>query len=199
MTGISSQQKSTLIPSQGNVWACGDSMTASASNGYATHWPGATALINCAASGASMITEAHGVANIQNLFTYYFSGAGSVSPPYSTMKPIHTIVLAAGTNDIWWGNSTLQQIKDAIASWTQARINDGYRVVHVAEPWWSGGGNSRDLSALNTWLRATYPDTVSVDTVLGCPTGSYNSGDYVHPSTAGYILMAQTIYDAVGP
>lgn len=60
-----------------------------------------------------MITEAHGVANIQNLFTYYFSGAGSVSPPYSTMKPIHTIVLAAGTNDIWWGNSTLQQIKDA--------------------------------------------------------------------------------------
>jgi lysophospholipase L1-like esterase len=131
-----------------------------------------------------------------------------------------TVILLEGVNDL--GKLSLEQpnatpeehaalVRALIASYQQfidrahAR---GIRVIGATITPYTGSGyyhpataNEADRVALNTWIRTPghFDAVVDFDKVLADPADptrllpAYDSGDHLHPSTAGYKAMADTI------
>lgn len=115
------------------------------------------------------------------------------------------VVILAGTNDIAGntGPSTLEMIEDNIASMSELAQANGIRVVLASVlpaydyPWKPGLQPAPKIVALNRWIRdyanthhAVYLDfwTAMADSVGGLPKALSNDG--VHPTAAGYKVMA---------
>lgn len=115
------------------------------------------------------------------------------------------VVILAGTNDIAGntGPSTLEMIEDNLASMTQLAQANGIRVVLSSVlpvydyPWKHGVEPAPKIVALNQWIRAyaeshhaVYLDYYSAmaDERGGMRAGI--SSDGVHPTEAGYRIMA---------
>lgn len=115
------------------------------------------------------------------------------------------VVILAGTNDIAGntGPSTLEMIEDNLASMTEIAHANDIRVVLSSVlpvydyPWKHGLQPAPKIAALNTWIRdyaaahhAVYLDYYSalVDDRGGMRAGT--SRDGVHPTEAGYAIMA---------
>lgn len=115
------------------------------------------------------------------------------------------VVILAGTNDIAGntGPSTLEMIEDNLASMTELAHANGIRVVlssvlPVSDyPWKRGLNPAPKIVALNTWMRdyAAKHDAVYLDyySALADDRGGMRAGtsrDGVHPTEAGYAIMA---------
>ena len=115
------------------------------------------------------------------------------------------VVILAGTNDIAGntGPSSLEMIEDNLASMTEIAHANGIHVVLSSVlpvydyPWKRGLDPAPKIVALNTWIRdyaakhdATYLDYYSAlaDDRGGMRPGT--SRDGVHPTAAGYAIMA---------
>jgi len=115
------------------------------------------------------------------------------------------VVILAGTNDIAGntGPSSLEMIEDNLASMTEIAHANGIRVVLSSVlpvydyPWKRGLDPAPKIAALNSWIRdyaakhdATYLDYYSA---LADDRGGMRAGtsrDGVHPTAAGYAVMA---------
>lgn len=122
------------------------------------------------------------------------------------------VVILAGTNDIAGntGPSSLEMIEDNLASMTEIAQANNIRVVLSSVlpvfdyPWKPGLEPAPKIAALNAWIRdyaashhATYLDYYSalVDERGGMRPGT--SRDGVHPTEAGYAIMAPLAERAV--
>jgi lysophospholipase L1-like esterase len=120
------------------------------------------------------------------------------------LKPAAVVILA-GVNDIAGntGPSSLEMIEDNLASMTELAQANGIRVVLSSVlpaadfPWRPGLEPAPKIVALNAWLRqyaaargAVYLDYhgAMADERQGLPAAL--SDDGVHPSEAGYRVMA---------
>lgn len=115
------------------------------------------------------------------------------------------VVILAGTNDIAGntGPSSLEMIEDNLASMTEIAHANGIRVVLSSVlpvydyPWKHGLDPAPKIVALNTWIRdyATTHGAVYLDyySALADDRGGMRPGtsrDGVHPTEAGYAIMA---------
>lgn len=127
------------------------------------------------------------------------------------LKPA-VVVILAGTNDIAGntGPSTLEMIEDNIASMTEIAQANGIRVVLCSVtpvwdyPWRKGLEPAPKIIALNAWLKAyasrvhaVYADfhSAMADDRGGMRDGL--SSDGVHPTEAGYQVMAPIVEAAI--
>jgi lysophospholipase L1-like esterase len=128
------------------------------------------------------------------------------------LKP-KVVVILAGTNDIAGntGPSSLEMIEDNLASMTEIAKANGIRVVLSSVlpvydyPWKPGLQPAPKIVALNDWMRKyaasvgeTYLDyhTAMKDARDGLPPELATDG--VHPTEAGYRLMAPMVEAAIG-
>ena len=127
------------------------------------------------------------------------------------LKPA-VVVILAGTNDIAGntGPSTLKMIEDNIASMTEIARANGIRVVLCSVlpvwdyPWRKGLEPAPKIIALNAWLKgyasrahATYAD---FHAAMSDDRGGMREGlshDGVHPTVAGYRIMAPIVEAAI--
>ena len=122
------------------------------------------------------------------------------------------VVILGGTNDIAGntGPSTVAMIQDNLASMTEIAQANGIRVVLASVlpvfdyPWKPGLEPAPKIRALNAWMAAyadargaTYADfhTAMVDARGGLPPAL--AADGVHPTDAGYRLMAPIVEQAI--
>ncbi|HXG71694.1 MAG TPA: GDSL-type esterase/lipase family protein [Gemmatimonadaceae bacterium] len=122
------------------------------------------------------------------------------------------VVILAGTNDIAGntGPATLQMIGDNLRSMTEIALANGIRVVLSSVlpvhdyPWRPGLEPAAKIVALNTWMKsyaasagATYLDyhSAMVDARQGLRADL--SKDGVHPTEAGYRVMAPLVEKAI--
>jgi lysophospholipase L1-like esterase len=123
------------------------------------------------------------------------------------------VVILAGTNDIAGntGPSSLEMIEDNLASMTEIATANGIRVVLSSVlpvydyPWKPGVDPASKIIALNAWMRryaasvgAVYLDYHSAmkDARDGLPPELAKDG--VHPTEAGYRIMARIVDAAIG-
>jgi len=128
------------------------------------------------------------------------------------LKP-KVVVILAGTNDIAGntGPSTLEMIEDNLASMTEIAKANGIRVVLSSVlpvydyPWKPGLEPAPKILALNAWMKgyaasvgAVYLDyhTAMKDGRDGLPVELAKDG--VHPTEAGYRVMARLVEPAIG-
>jgi lysophospholipase L1-like esterase len=128
------------------------------------------------------------------------------------LKP-KVVVILAGTNDIAGntGPSSLEMIEDNLASMTEIAKANGIRVVLSSVlpvydyPWKPGLQPAPKIVALNDWMRKyaasvgeTYLDyhTAMKDARDGLPPELAKDG--VHPTEAGYRIMAPMVEAAIG-
>lgn len=122
------------------------------------------------------------------------------------------VVILAGTNDIAGntGLATLPMIEDNFRSMTELAQANHIRVILATVlpvsdyPWHPGVQPANKVRALNTWLKsyaaskgATYLDYYSA---LGNARGGMDSrmaSDGVHPTPAGYTIMAPLAQQAI--
>ena len=123
------------------------------------------------------------------------------------------VVILAGTNDIAGntGDETLEEIEGNLASMCELASASGIRVVLVSVlpatdyPWRPGRQPVQKIGALNQWLRGyaaanhhTYLDLYTpMATSAGAMRDGLHIGDGVHPSRAGYELMAPLMQKAI--
>jgi lysophospholipase L1-like esterase len=122
------------------------------------------------------------------------------------------VVILAGTNDIAGntGPSTLEMIQDNIASMAELAAANGIRVVLCSVlpvfdyPWKPGLTPAPKIVALNAWIRdyakahgAQYADfhSAMADGRQGLPKELAEDG--VHPTDAGYAVMAPIVERAI--
>jgi acyl-CoA thioesterase I len=122
------------------------------------------------------------------------------------------VVILGGTNDIAGntGPSTLEMIEDNLMSMTQLAQANGIRVVLASVlpvfdyPWKRGLEPASKIVALNAWMKAyaarvgaVYADfhTPMADDKQGMKPGL--SRDGVHPTPAGYAIMAPIVERAI--
>jgi acyl-CoA thioesterase I len=122
------------------------------------------------------------------------------------------VVILGGTNDIAGntGPSTLEMIEDNLASMTELAKANGIRVVLASVlpafdyPWKRGMEPAPKIVALNTWIRqyaaksgVVYCDFFSamVDERQGMKSNLSNDG--VHPTAAGFAVMAPIVERAI--
>jgi lysophospholipase L1-like esterase len=127
------------------------------------------------------------------------------------LKP-KAVVILAGINDIAGntGPSTLEMVQDNLMSMTEIAKANGIRVVLSSVlpaydfPWRPGMQPAPKVVALNSWMKAyaarageTYLDyhTVMADARQGLPKELSN--DEVHPTEAGYRIMAPLAEQAI--
>ncbi|MEO8909429.1 MAG: SGNH/GDSL hydrolase family protein [Gemmatimonadaceae bacterium] len=127
------------------------------------------------------------------------------------LKP-KVVVILAGTNDIAGntGPSTLEMIEDNLASMTEIAKANGIRVVLSSVlpvydyPWRPGLEPALKIIALNKWMRhyaarsgQVYLDyhSAMADSRQGLPPNL--AGDGVHPTEAGYRVMAPLAEKAI--
>jgi lysophospholipase L1-like esterase len=127
------------------------------------------------------------------------------------LKPA-VVVILAGTNDIAGntGPSTLEMIQDNLASMADLARANGIRVVLSSilpahdYPWKPGLEPGPKIVAVNRWMKEyaarndmVYLDyhSAMVDDRLGLPPTLANDG--VHPTEAGYRLMAPLAEQAI--
>jgi lysophospholipase L1-like esterase len=110
------------------------------------------------------------------------------------MKPKYAIVML-GTNDS--ATRTLTQMQTDYAALVASIESHGVQLVTVGIP-----PNGRLVTGqFNSWLQATYPRYIDCyDPLLG--TGidmdiAYDSGDGIHPNSAGHLVIANTIKAAI--
>ena len=128
------------------------------------------------------------------------------------LKP-KVVVILAGTNDIAGntGPSSLEMIQDNLASMTEIARANGIRVVLSSVlpvydyPWRPGLEPAPKIIALNAWMRRyatsvgeVYLDYHSAmkDARDGLPPELAKDG--VHPTEAGYRVMARLVEAAIG-
>jgi lysophospholipase L1-like esterase len=128
------------------------------------------------------------------------------------LKP-KVVVILAGTNDIAGntGPSSLEMIEDNLASMTEIAQANGIRVVLCSVlpvydyPWKPGLEPAPKILALNAWMKgyaasvgAVYLDyhTAMKDGRDGLPVELAKDG--VHPTEAGYRIMARLLVPAIG-
>jgi Lysophospholipase L1 and related esterases len=122
------------------------------------------------------------------------------------------VVILAGTNDIAGntGLATLPMIEDNVRSMTELAQAHRIRVIlasvlpTIDYPWQPGLQPAGKIRALNAWLRryaaahgATYLDYYRA---LATPQGGMRAGlssDGVHPTPAGYAVMAPLAQQAI--
>jgi lysophospholipase L1-like esterase len=122
------------------------------------------------------------------------------------------VVILGGTNDIAGntGPSTLEMIEDNLASMSELATANGIRVVLASVlpaadyPWHRGLDPAPKIVALNRWIKAYAARTGAVYLDLHTPMADERqgmkaelSGDGVHPSAAGYALMAKLTEPAI--
>ena len=122
------------------------------------------------------------------------------------------VVILAGTNDIAGntGPSTLEMIEDNLASMAELAQANGIRVVLASVlpvydyPWRPGLEPAQKIVTLNRWIRdyasshhAVYLDfwSAMADSRGGLPPNLAKDG--VHPTAAGYKLMAPLTEQAI--
>jgi lysophospholipase L1-like esterase len=127
------------------------------------------------------------------------------------LKP-RVVVILAGINDIAGntGPSTLEMIEDNLRAMTEMAKANGIRVVLSSVlpaydfPWRPGMGPAQKVVALNAWMKnyaakagAIYLDyhSAMADARQGMREGL--SSDGVHPTVAGYRLMAPLVEKAI--
>lgn len=127
------------------------------------------------------------------------------------LKP-SVVVILAGTNDIAGntGPSSIEMIEDNLASMTEIARANGIRVVLSSVlpvydyPWKPGLEPAAKIIGLNEWLRryaasvgAVYVDyhRAMKDARNGLPIELARDG--VHPTEAGYRIMATLVEDAI--
>lgn len=122
------------------------------------------------------------------------------------------VVILAGTNDIAGntGPSTLEMIEDNIASMTEIALANHIHVVLSSVtpvfdyPWKKGIDPAPKILALNKWIKgyaarvgASYADyhSAMTDSLGGMRAGLARDG--VHPTEAGYQIMAPIVERAI--
>ena len=133
-------------------------------------------------------------------------------PDVIALKP-KVVVILAGTNDIAGntGPSTLEMIEDNLASMAELASANGIKVVMSSilpvydYPWKPGLEPAPKIIAVNKWMKefaashgAIYLDYHSAmsDARGGMRADLANDG--VHPTEAGYRLMAPLVEEAIG-
>ena len=128
-----------------------------------------------------------------------------------SLKP-RVVVILAGTNDIAGntGPSTLEMIEDNLASMSEIARSNGIRVVLASVlpvydyPWKRGLEPAPKIIALNSWMKRyaesnghVYLDyhKAMADERGGLPAELARDG--VHPTEAGYRLMAPLLEQAI--
>ena len=127
------------------------------------------------------------------------------------LKPA-VVVILAGTNDIAGntGPSTLEMIEDNLASMAELATANGIRVVLASVlpvfdyPWKRGLEPAPKIIGLNAWIRSyvatrhvVYLDYHSAMADERQGLSPAMAGDGVHPTEAGYRLMAPLLERAV--
>jgi len=127
------------------------------------------------------------------------------------LKP-KVVVILAGTNDIAGnaGPSTLEMIEDNLASMTELAQTNGIRVVLSSVlpaadfPWRPGMDPAPKVIALNKWIKdyAARRGAVYLDyhSAMSDDKGGMRAGlasDGVHPTEAGYQVMAPLVEAAI--
>ncbi|HXT17019.1 MAG TPA: SGNH/GDSL hydrolase family protein [Gemmatimonadaceae bacterium] len=128
------------------------------------------------------------------------------------LKPA-VVVILAGTNDIAGntGPSTLEMIEDNIASMTEIAQANGIHVVLASVlpvfdyPWKRGLEPAPKVIALNTWIKAyasrVHAAYADFHSAMADEHGGMREGlsrDGVHPTEAGYRVMAPIVEAAIG-
>ncbi len=128
------------------------------------------------------------------------------------------VIILAGVNDLRLGLSVSDIETRLQAMYTDAHNAGGLTVIAVTlTPWenfvdpldptnksWTSGKQT-DLETINTWIKNTATDIdfivdsypVLRDGVLNTLLSTYDSGDHLHLSTAGYNVLGTLIYNSV--
>ena len=132
-------------------------------------------------------------------------------PDVVALKP-RVVVILAGTNDIAGntGPSTLEMIEDNLASMAEIASANGIKVVLSSVlpvydyPWKPGLEPAPKIIALNKWMkdyakkhRAIYLDYHSAMADVRGGMRSELASDGVHPTEAGYRVMAPLVEQAI--
>jgi lysophospholipase L1-like esterase len=122
------------------------------------------------------------------------------------------VVILGGTNDIAGntGASTLEMIEDNLMSMTELARANGIRVVLGSVlpaydyPWRKGLEPAPKIVALNTWMKAYAARVGAVYADFHTPMADERQGlkaeltrDGVHPTEAGYAVMAPIVERAI--
>ena len=133
-------------------------------------------------------------------------------PDVIALKP-KVVVILAGTNDIAGntGPSTLEMIEDNLASMAELASANGIKVVMSSilpvydYPWKPGLEPAPKIIAVNKWMKeyaashgAIYLDYHSAMSDARGGMRAELANDGVHPTEAGYRLMAPLVEEAIG-
>ena len=118
------------------------------------------------------------------------------------------VVVLGGSNDVLMAILTIAQIEANLQAIYSAVHNSGAKVVAVTIPPNKGHtswttGTQTVLDAVNAWILTSATDVdyrIDAYTALEDPgvadtmLATYDSGDHLHPSAAGYVVLGAAIY-----
>jgi lysophospholipase L1-like esterase len=125
-----------------------------------------------------------------------------IDPLFSSAYLRNIAICECGTNDLTFGRSASQVYTD-LQSWCSARHTAGFETIVLSIL--PRGGITSKKDALNASLRADHSFSdgfadVSSDPIIG-PDAAVNDTTYyadgVHPTSAGYYIMAQYVANAI--
>lgn len=149
------------------------------------------------------------------------SGTGRVSKDATLVDPLYGLwgtvgktnicIIWAGSNDHYIDGTTVAALQTAIQTYAQARIAVGWKVVVV--PIIARGDVNKETTRLefNTWLAANYASWGAAGTIayadatadanLNSYEAAFNATyflpDHMHPTAAGYAIVANSVITAI--
>jgi lysophospholipase L1-like esterase len=184
----------------GAIVALGDSLTDGASGRPNRHWVDILgARLRAAGAPASVVSSGIACNTLTRMITY---GGQPAATRFGTdvlqRSGVSHVIIFEGTNDLAIG-ATAPAIIDALRALAARAHAAGLKVIGATIIPAPAGGSRRHT--VNDWIRTTdvFDGVIDFDAVMRSASNpdrlnpSYDTGDHVHPNTAGHVAMGNAI------